>query len=418
MKHKILPLSIVALLAVLTVSLFFSWYDDQGKVVSTNFPEKTSHRVVLNPESDQEIIRVSYVNEDEVAVMTEVDYRNGVTSYLFYRADGITLEKVLDFYPEDEEGQVDRRLKAETYFVESGDLLSSHTVYREDGSVLRRGERLNDDSYRTVHLRTDGITVERQRTFDEDQKLVSDLTYFEDGTVQVKTEKVSSGTAYLTTTFREDGTKFSQGKSGYYGSFSGVFFWEDGTTVKAKFEQSSWRLEVEHHDQSGVHEYTVTYTKSGKSVEKINSDGKVVFEQEYDLVGGDREKPVCEGTYVLTKVSEYHKWGQYAYQKKTVKVVEFAEDGVTPVKILVPTTKSLKYIYNLDENGIVESIDETGNQTGRGDGDTVDGSVSFNVGDKVELSPELVDARDFECLQIPERIEITNPNPYYYGGPF
>ena len=299
MKQKLLPLSIVALLAVLFVVISFSWYDDQGKVVSTDFPQKTSHRVELRPESDKEVIRVNYVNKTGQTQITEIQYTNGVTSYLFFREDGTTLAKVLDFYPEESVGQTDRKLKAETNYTDSGDALANHTVYREDGSVLRRGQRQADDTYKTIHFAEDGISVVRQRSFDDDQDLISDYAYFPDGSVQVKVEKDgSSGSNYVTTTFREDGSKFSEAKSSYY-NFTGTFFWEDGVTVKAKFESSSYRLEVEHHNKSGVHEFTATYRSDNMTVERINDEGQVLYEQVYSLVG-EREGVQCQGRRLQT----------------------------------------------------------------------------------------------------------------------
>ena len=127
---------------------------------------------------------------------------------------------------------------------------------------------------------------------------------------------------------------------------------------------------------------------------------------------------VRAGDYKLTKVSEYHKWGKQSWQKKTFKIVEFAEDGVTPIKIVVPTSKYLKYVYTLDENGVVVKVEEDGTRTGYGAGDSEDGAVSFKVGDKVGIAPELLEVNKFECLPLPEKVDTAAPTPYMYYGPF
>ncbi len=410
MKAYLIPGVILTILVAALVLVVSSWSDH--RTMSVDFPEKLNHRVVVNPESDKESSHIEYRKDDGTRVIAEIDYTNGVTSYVFYRPDGKAVAKVLDFYPEDNPDEEKRRLKGETYFADDGHSLKTHLIYREDGTVERHGARLPDGMYKTVYFGADGKSVEKVRVFDQREYLFSEVAYREDGSIEYKTEKDDG---YLTTTsFREDGSVFSIVEN--VGTVQkGRYFQADGTTLKAKFEKYTWKLEFEYFDEKGVLQYVVNYYDDRMEVQGISEADKILYEQDLKLVGD--KTSYCDGTYNFTEVTEYHMWGPGRYQKKVKRVIEFASDGKTPLRVTVPTNKSLKYIYTLDDQGVVTAVEEKGNQTGYGSGGATLPAVSYKVGDKVDIDPELVVRKEFECLSIPERLKTQAP-VYYPYSPF
>ena len=411
MKAYLIPGAILTLICAVLVFAITNW--PSANTMSVDFPEKLNHRVVLNPASQNESSRIEYRKDDGTRVVAEVDYTNGVTSYLFYRPDGKAVAKVLDFYPEETPGQVERRLKGETYFSNDGTRLTKHVAYREDGTVERRGERFPDQSYHTVYIGLDGVTVEVDKIYDKDENLVSERGFAEDGSVKYRTDK--QGYKLVTTTYRPDTTIYSivENESS---SQSGKFFQADGKTVKASFEKSTWRLQIVYNDSKGVPEYEVAYYDDRIEVLRLSPTGKVLYEQDLKLVG-DRTSH-CDGTYDFTQVTEYHMWGSARYQKSTKRIINFAADGKTPVEVIYPTNKSRKFTYSVDSNGIVTGVREEGNATGYGPGGAAQPAESYKVGDKIAIDPAMVSLNTFECLTIPEKLKVEAPPYYYYGGPF
>lgn len=419
MKRNLIPAVILVAIASLVIVIFSNhWYTgSQGDFLSTDFPETVSHKVQLNPESDKEVIRFSYVDDAGDTVVTEVEYTNGVTSYLFYREGGGSLKKVLDYYPSEGDGasNTERQLKSATEFDQSGEKMLRHFAYREDGTVERGGVRLPDGSYQTYYLDEKGKTV-RERAFSKDEKMIYDLTFYPDGSPKIKTQRTSS--EITTITYRKDGTKYSEVKNGY-SSHKGIIYWENGVTKKATFEESNWRIEVEYFDENGVFKYEVEYYDDNMEVSHMRSDGHELFEQDFAYTGTPRDDPACEGTYVLKSVTEYHKFGKSRYFRKTLRVIEFADDGITPVKIVVPTSDWNRFEYTLDDNLIVIDVKKEKGSNGYGTGGSKKGDVVYKLGEKVDVAPHLIKPVKLECVEIPEKItEGISAPAYYRYGPF
>lgn len=410
MKAYLIPGVILTIIVTALVLAVSNWTGH--KTMSVDFPEKLNHRVVVNPESDKEVSHIEYRKDDGTRVIAEIEYTNGVTSYVFYRPDGNTVAKVLDFYPGDSPDQVKRRLKSESYLADDGNSLTTHIIYREDGTIERHGARLPDGMYKTVYFGADGKSVDKVKVFDKKEYLFSEVAYRDDGSIKYRIEKDDG---YLTTTsFREDGTVFSIVED--VGTVQkGRFFWDDGTTVKAKFERYNWRLEFEYFDEKGDLKYVVNYYEERMEVQAISSENKILYEQDLDLVG--QKTSHCDGTYRFDEVTEYHMWGAGRYQKKVKQVIEFGADGKTPLRVVVPTSNSLKFIYTLDDQGIVTSVEQKGNQTGYGQGGSTLPAVTYKVGDKVDIDPDMISQKTFECLSLPDRLKVQAPT-YYPYAPF
>lgn len=406
--------ALLAVLALLVLSLAGCGESDKDNLVKVDFPEKLNHRVELRPSDSNESFRFAYVTDEGIKVVEEVEYTNGVTTYLFYRPDQ-TASKILEFYPPEKEGQMERRLKSEVYLAADGKSFSRHAAYALDGSLIRRGLRNPDGSYLTHYLRAGTDSVEVEVVYDKDLELKYEIAYHEDGSVKTRKER-RSAYEMVTISYRADGSKLVEVTT-TSSSHKGTFFAEDGVTIKAKFDETSYgTLDIEYFDKEGKLAYEVDYGREGKRTYTVFSgNDQADYRQQWKLVSG-QFRCDAKGTYVLVEVEDFHKPGQYGrYNWSDVTDIDMYEDGKTPKKILVKEDGTRRLEVEFHPDGSVFKLSEY-DSTGK-----VVNTTTFNPGEKdnpVTIDPKLLRLVESECLEIPARSEVAAPPQYYYDGPF
>ena len=98
------------LVAVFAIGTFV--YTSLPQDWSVSFPGKTKVRVHAPPASTQEDIRyITYPDKDSrIPEQEQIEYKNGVTGYIFYRPDG-TIRETTEYWPA-VEGIAQRQLKS------------------------------------------------------------------------------------------------------------------------------------------------------------------------------------------------------------------------------------------------------------------------------------------------------------------
>lgn len=416
-KTAIALLAIAAALLVLPLSGCGD--RDADNLVRVDFPEKLNHRVSLRPSDSNESFRFAYVTDDDKKVVEEVEYKNGVTTYVFYRTDQ-TAEKILEFYPPDDpdpdhpsvQTQVERRMKSEVFLAADGKSYLRHTAFTLDGSVVRRGLRNPDGSYITHYLRAGTGSVEVEVLYDKDQNLQYETAYHENGVIKSRKERRSSY-EIVTITYRDDGSKLLELTDSYY-SRSGTFFKEDGVTPAVKFNETSYgSVTFEYLDAEGKLAHSVEYESDGDRTYTVFTGGdKASYRQRWKYVSGDKR---CDAnsTYRLLEVEEFHKVPQYGrYNWNDVTDVELQEDGVTPKTITVKEKGDRRLVVDYHPDGSVSRLVEFDAQ-----GKELR-TTTFRPGEKaspVTVKPSLLRFEATECLSIPAKAEVGTPPPMYYG---
>lgn len=326
-------LSVVAAVAIgLMVS---SCGDPSPRLTDTNFPEKTNTRVELAPSKANESIRYVYFAEDKVTkTLTQIEYNTGVTTYVFHNKAGKDTE-IRSFY-KSADGSDKRVMRSLIIMDDDGHSYKSHQVFREDGSLWKQGGRLTDGSYQTLYFFPGTGAIEKRLVSTKEQQLQSEELYTPDGKITEKTVKVSDY-ELSTTRYAPDGKMVSVINDSKWGSRSGKFFYEDGTTIKMSFSSSSYRIDVYYYDRSGVLTLEVEYFTDSMTTTVYAPGEKAQYKQEWKLVSGTS---LCDATFQLKGVEEYWKWGSYRYSKETKQVIQVGPDGKTPTKIVTDRTNS------------------------------------------------------------------------------
>lgn len=377
--------------ALLCVALILSSCDSSSQDLSKDFPSKTGTRIELLPDSAGEEIRYIYTDENG-GKTTKIEYRNGVTSYLFHRPDG-TAKEIKEFYPA-QEGETGRQVKSQISLDSTGKNYLSHAAYRADGSLERQGERIADDQYRTKWYFEDGTTIQNVRLFDSQRKIVSADGYYKNGSPASQSRRINAG-ELLTKFFSEDGKLTHEFTEGRWNVLSGSFYGTDGL-MRARFNDPGYKLNSQYFEK-GELKLEVEYLEDSMEVTSYGSDGKLLFKQVWTRMGEKGEE--CTADYRLFKVEGFWQLSsdQVTYNRQTI---EMTADGTSAQSVETEVTK-----FSLRER-TVKML-------------RPDGSVSFvknyrediliserpgRKADRVDIKA-LLTKPAFECLPIPSKAD-------------
>lgn len=393
-----------------------------GSLVYTNlpqswsvpFPGKTKVRVVTPPASTLEDIRyVTYPSkESTVPEEEQIEYKSGVTGYIYYRPDG-SIRETAEYWPA-VEGVAQRQLKSGSIRTDDGTGFLSDRSFRKDGTREREGRRLPDGSYQVEFYFADGVKLEKHRLISADGKPVYEMVYRDNGDVQSNLQVDSTGKLTITTYFA-GGKKESVTTvpSTYWENTTADYYYPDGVTVARHIEWSSYQTTIDYFRPDGTKRlsYGETNYSSGSAVFiHYNAKGQPTFRQSYRIEtkpDSTTGKPVK--TYLLREIDEANADG------KTTREIDFASDGHTPNGVTIPnppgsywsgTRKSFR------SDGTVSKVEERNNS-----GDVVS-TKTYTAQDNVrENIPSSYFVRPVEEAAPTPPKKTATPPPYYYGYP-
>lgn len=403
MASKRLFYGLLALILAVTAGLMIASHD-WSPAVSDNFPEKTKTRVELRPDSANEDIRYVYMTDDQkTKTLTQIEYRNGVTSYVFHRADG-TAREIKEFYPA-AEGDTTRQLKAQVEFDADGKSYVSHVTFRLDGSKERQGARTASGQYETRWFFEDGTAVNRLRLYNKDRSLASEDEFRTDGSIASQARRPNA-TDLVTKYFDESGTLTHEFTENRWNGLSGVFYNAD-STIRAKFADASWRTIYQYFDK-GVLTLEVEYYTDRMEVTSYAQGDKPLVRQVWTRVGAEGEE--CTATYKLKQVEEYHKWAANPrWNKETRHLIVMNDEGT--VALRAETRKNSwtkeRTEKELRPDGSVVTVKQYNEQ------DKLISSRPGTDADAVNVK-QLTKKPAFECLPVPPKAQRFKPQPVYY----
>lgn len=370
------------------------------------YPEKLNHRFLLADEEKGIESHIEYYKDAVTRVVAEIKYKNGKITYLYYREKLQTLEKVLDYRTDEATGK--HIPVAEYYLAENGRDFTKHLAYREDGTLERKGERLEDGNYKTIYYAADGVGISIVKLFDKNKTLIKARGFYLDGTTRFVSEWNMSH--IVTKHFRQDGSNLSTVEN-HYSIQRGIFYEDDGKTPRVAFSRNSKNTELIYFDDKQNPRYKVTYHPVRIEVSVIEN-GRLLYVQTL-VHRSDRSKKIshCEGDNRILKVAEISKSSMMPYQIIVDQLFILSDDGKKPIQVVIPHGGRANTIYHLDIDGIVTDIEYEGIE----DGKTVDESKNkYKIGDKVDYNPDMFALLEFECVEIPEKIEVPQLRTFKY----
>lgn len=382
---------------------------------SMPFPGKTKVRVTAPPASVGEDIRyITYPSKDStIPEQEQIEYKTGVTGYIFYRADG-TIRETTEYWPA-VEGSTQRQLKSGSLRTDDGANFLSDKSFRKDGTREREGLRLADGTYQIDYYFADGVRLERHQLVSADGKPLLEQVYHETGALKGYTQVDSTGKMTITTYFADGKTEsITIVPSTYWENITATYYYPDGVTIARKIEWSSYSTMADYFRQDGTKRlsYAETNYSSGSMVWiHYDAKGKAVLKQTYRVetkVDSTTGKPVK--TYLLRTVEELNSTG------KTTREISFAADGTTPSSVFIPKPPGsywggTRKTFRAD--GTIDKVEEKNTN-----GDVIS-TKTYTAQDNVrENFPGSYLVRPVEqALPVPPKKTVTTPPPYYYGYP-
>lgn len=383
------------LLPVLALALvcFIPSCDKPADIGAENFPELSGNRVEMPPQSGEEIRYVYFADDGVTRKLTQIEYRSGLTSFTFYREDGVARET--RYYFPLGQGAAKRQLRSLITYEDDGASYRSHQVYREDGSLERNGGRLAQGRYQTLYFSASDGAVQRRLVYSAEHDLEFEERFSGAGRLLEKTEKVSDY-ELKTTRWSEEGTKLSEINDRKDGTRRGRLFHDDGETARIDFNHRGYRIDVLYFNEDGKLTLEVEYSTEGMATTVFNAGEKAQYKQYWLVVSG---RTICDAQFRLVKVEEFHNWGNGRYNYELKRVIGIAGDGKTPNRVIVPARQ---YGYErtdaeLHPDGSVATLKQydSSNQV-------VDTRTFAPGVENLDLKPELFVSPTFECLDPPE----------------
>lgn len=410
MKRILMALGVlVAVFAIGTLvytSLPQSW--------SVPFPGKTKVRVTTPPAAAGEDIRfVTYPSKDSnIPEEVQIEYKSGVTGYIFYRQDG-TIRETTEYWPA-LPNTAQRQLKTGSLRTSDGAGFLSDKSFRQDGTREREGTRLADGTYQIDYFFANGTTLHKHQLVSADNKPLLEQVYNESGQLKGFTQVEASG-KLTTTTYYDDGKRESVTvvPVTYWENITSESYYEDGVTLKRKIEWTSYSITVDYYRADGTKRLAVAETlySTGSQVwMHYDAKGKAVLKQTYRVeTKQDSATGQTVKTYLLRSVEELNALGQATRQ------IEVASDGVTPYRVTIPKPPGNYWagtVKTFRSDGTLEKVEE---RNSRGDvvstkTHTAQENIRENIPGAYLVKPVE------ETLPVPPKKTATPP-PYYYGYP-
>jgi len=413
MKRLLTVLGVlVAVFATITVGTLV--YTNLPESWSVPFPGKTKVRVHAPPAAQGEEIRfITYASKDSnTPEEIQIEYKNGVTGYEFYRADG-TLRETTEYWPL-AKGAGQRVLKSGSTRSDDGTMFMSDRSFRPDGSREREGKRLEDGSYQIDFFFADGSTLERHQLVGKDGKPLLEQVYRDNGVLKGFTQVDATGKMTITTYFADGKTEsVTIVPSTYWENIWARYYFPDGVNIAVRYEWTTYNKQAIYYRLDGTRRLMVeesNYATGNEVWTHFDDKGRMVMRQIYRVetkVDASTGKPVR--TTLLRTVEEFDAAG------KETREISFAADGRTPNQVFIPKPPGsywggTRKTFRAD--GSLEKVEEKNNN-----GDVVS-TKTYTAQENVrERFPDAYLVRPVEpAMPTPPKKPATPP-PYYYDYP-
>lgn len=400
------------LVAILAIG-FAVYTVGPGVSTSSPYPDHTKVRVNAPPASTGEDIRyITYKDKDSnVPEQVQIEYKSGVTGYIFYRVDG-TIRETTEYYPAPKDSSV-RQLRSGSLRTDDGTAFLSDRGFREDGTLVREGNRLSDGSYEVHFYFADGTSLQRNLLLDAAGKLVMEKAFFEGGALKASSQRDSVG-RMIATTYFQDGKKESviTVPANYYENVDAVYYFPDGVTMRLHIVYNNYGYAADYFREDGTLRLSTTesmYSTQGQAYWlHFDAKGKKTLRQTFrvEMTKDSTGKPVK--TYLLRTVEELDAAGN------TSREIGLAADGVTPNRVRIPSVPGSYYggtIKTFRPDGTIEKVEVRNSR---------DDVVSTRTYTAAENKREAIPA---DYLARPNEPELPTPPKkpqgsqfYYYDG--
>ena len=401
------------LVAVFAIGTFV--YTSLPQDWSVAYPGKTKVRVNAPPASTGEDIRyVTYPSKDStVPEEVQIEYKTGVTGYIFYRDDG-TIRETTEYWPA-AEGTTQRQLKSGSLRTDDGANFLSDKSFRKDGTREREGQRLADGTYQIDFYFANGTQLERHQLVSAAGKPLIEQVYRDNGALKGFTQVDATGKMTITTYYADGKTEsLTIVPSTYWENTTATYYFPDGVTVSRKIEWTTYNTTAEYFRQDGTKRmmYQETNYSSGSMAwVYFDAKGKPILRQMYRIeTKVDPATGKSVKTYLLREIDELNADG------KTTRSIELAADGKTPSKVTIPKPAGSYWsgtVKTFRTDGTLSKVEEKNK-----DGDVVS-TKTYTAQENVRENfpgTYLVTPVE-EALPTPPKKTATTPPPYYYGYP-
>lgn len=284
---------------------------------------------------------------------TALEYTDGSTEELFYRADG-SKDWSRDFYPAaDNERAI---LRSNAWFAKDGKTYVKHDVYHKDGTVERQGQLLADGKYELTFYCQDGHTIQRQQLFGSSKNFLSEKAIFCDTGKPIRTVEDGEYDSKILTLFREDGSVASK-QTMHPGSEYGPFYVGDSFDTDGN---------VVLHFEHGPFQRQVQTMRDGKPDMSWDDQTYYTYKREISRLNpADKKKKLWtqsllpnEKTYSLDKGAKMSAITEFDGEGKVTRVIEMNENGSAPARVILPTADdNTKIVHYLGDDGkIVKTV--------------------------------------------------------------
>lgn len=361
MSSNKLRLVFLAVLAVLAIPLLY--FSLKSEPVSSppkeEFPYKISNRISVPTQGKDEERRIEHYDTDNVTLMLrEIWYKNGITTYIHFRANK-TASRMVEYYPAPKDAP-DRALKTEVHYEDDGSLFRNHRSLRQDGTLIKKGERQENGTYRTLTYFDDGLKIERVQNFARNKSLIDETIFRQDGS-KSRLTLVNKYYEREVTLFRPDQTVWMTVtmQQYFYGGSEGKVWSDDGKKVLYTFSINSYmtRMFIPNPDDTPNLSISFERTQTGHlTINKLTADRQTKYSQVYHRKSGSEHG--CGGTYVLKHVDDYAADNTENGKRPFRRI--FIADDETTVKAVAFPDQNYYYsgkgvVYELHPSGFVSS---------------------------------------------------------------
>lgn len=354
MKRALAVLAIIcgALAAFAALSFFTLSLSGRSNPLQV-FPQRSMSTLRL-PDASQGIhSRVEKRSADGKRVLEavselKVDGIDGITKFEYFRDTDGSKRREEQFYPV--KGTAPRQLKSHFNVAEDGSTVNADASFRQDGTLVRQGERQPDGSYVIVWYHADGKSVARRQMIDAKNKALGEVAFRADGSKELESVLVTEGSTQVmrTTTFSTANLRQSVAIKWPCCREEVTTFRSDGDTIETRMVMQTYSTNVEYFDANKELTHTRAFTHEGMTVVFFR-EGKPWFKQYWTRFG-----EVKEPKFKLSKVEEV--------DEKDNVIRTFMLDEGRLTKIMVPDEAGRIYgsqtQYLIRADGTVSGVEK------------------------------------------------------------
>ncbi len=256
MRSNMTRITICGIAAIFFCSIVSLVFYLQAPPAQPDFAPGTTVRIFLPDHSSAEKIRYERYAADRVSrTVTDIEYVDGSSEQITYWGDNNLRRASVKYFQDDNSQQAasnqNKRVKSKASFDHrTGQLYTSHQVYRLDGTLERSGELLSDGRYQTSYYWSDGKTLSRQRIFNQSRVYVSEKIFREDGSLLADVVQGQSDQREIVL-YWPNGARQANYSSNLVNGARGTYYAEDGVTVVCEFYRSYWAVEEVYYNTAG-----------------------------------------------------------------------------------------------------------------------------------------------------------------------